>query len=372
MRPVGETDTLCTMARMKMNPPPATGRATRGQSPHVRDDPERSGPKGDIVLYTAESGKTEIAVTMEEETVWLSQKQMAALFKKGVNTINFHIKNIFKERELEQKSVIRNYRITASDGKTYETTFYNLDVIISVGYRVKSKRGTLFRQWALRVLRDHLVRGYTINERRLKDQKELRLQELAQAIALLQNTMYRQELTRNEALGLLHVITDYARSWVLLEQYDRRALTMPERGTRIAHPLRDEDAQQAIKQLRGELIKKKGAGDLFGVERGQGLKAILGNLEQTFAGRHLYRTVEEKAAHLLYFVIKDHPFVDGNKRIGAFLFVLYLSRNNRLRKSNGDRRINDNALVALALLIAESKPQEKDSMIALITNLLHS
>ncbi len=327
---------------------------------------------GEIVLYTADNGQTKLDVTLEEETVWLSQKQLAELFQKRVPTINVHIRNIFKERELERKSVIRKFLITASDGKTYETMFYNLDVIISVGYRVKSKRGTLFRQWALKVLRDHIVKGFTINEKRLKEQKEVRLKELEKAISLLQNTMYRQELTRGEAVGLLHVITDYARSWVLLEQYDQKALTLPERGTRVAHPISYEEATRAIEKLREELRKKKEAGDVFGVERDKGLQSILGNLEQTFDGQHLYGTVEEKAAHLLYFVIKDHPFVDGNKRIGSLLFILYLSQNNRLHMSSGERRINDNALVALALLVAESKPQEKDIMIALIANLLHS
>ncbi|MBI1934702.1 virulence protein RhuM/Fic/DOC family protein [Candidatus Peregrinibacteria bacterium] len=326
---------------------------------------------GEIVLYTADNGQTKLDVTLEGETVWLSQKQMSELFQKSIPTINEHIKNIFKERELEQKSVIRKFRITASDGKIYETTFYNLDVIISVGYRVKSKRGTLFRQWALKVLHDHIVKGFTINEKRLKEQKEVRLKELEKAISLLQSTMYRQELTRGEAVGLLHVITDYARSWVLLEKYDQRTLTIPERGTRIAHPLSYEEATRAMEKLRGELMKKKEAGDIFGVELDKGLHSILANLEQTFGGQHLYGTVEEKAAHLLYFVIKDHPFVDGNKRIGSLLFILYLSQNNRLHMSNGERRINDNALVALALLVAESKPQEKDIIIALIANLLH-
>jgi len=329
-------------------------------------------PTGEIVLYTADNGQTKLDVTLEEETVWLSQKQMAELFQKGVPAINEHIQNIFKERELERKSVIRNFRITASDGKTYETMFYNLDVIISVGYRVKSKHGTLFRQWAMKVLRDHIVKGFTINEKRLKEQKEVRLKELERAISLLQSTMYRQELTRGEAVGLLHVITDYARSWLLLEQYDQKSLALPERGTRIMHPLSYDEATRALEKLREELIKKKEAGDVFGVERDKGLQSILGNLEQTFDGQHLYGTVEEKAAHLLYFVIKDHPFVDGNKRIGSLLFILYLSQNNRLHMSNGERRINDNALVALALLVAESKPQEKDIMIALIANLLHS
>jgi prophage maintenance system killer protein len=343
---------VASMAQKKRNPLPAR--------------------TGEIVLYTADNGQTKLDVTLEEETVWLSQKQMSELFQKNVRTINEHILNIFKERELERKSVIRKFRITASDGKTYETNFYNLDVIISVGYRVKSKRGTLFRQWALKVLRDHIVKGFTMNEKRLKEQKKIRLKELEQAISLLQSTMYRQELTRGEAVGLLHIITDYARSWVLLEQYDHKSLTMPERGTRVSHPLSYEETTRVIEKLREELMKKKKTGDVFGVERDMGMHSILANLEQTFDGQHLYRTVEEKAAHLLYFVIKDHPFVDGNKRIGSLLFILYLSQNNRLYIKNGERRINDNALVALALLVAESRPQEKDIMIALIANLLHS
>ena len=325
-----------------------------------------------IILYQSENGQAKINVHFEGDTAWLTQKLMAELFEVTVPTVNEHLRNIFETAELNEKSVIRNFRITASDGKTYETMFYNLDVIISVGYRVKSKHGTLFRQWAMKVLRDHIVKGFTINEKRLKEQKEVRLKELERAISLLQSTMYRQELTRGEAVGLLHVITDYARSWLLLEQYDQKSLALPERGTRIMHPLSYDEATRALEKLREELIKKKEAGDVFGVERDKGLQSILGNLEQTFDGQHLYGTVEEKAAHLLYFVIKDHPFVDGNKRIGSLLFILYLSQNNRLHMSNGERRINDNALVALALLVAESKPQEKDIMIALIANLLHS
>ncbi|MDD5103971.1 MAG: virulence protein RhuM/Fic/DOC family protein [Candidatus Peribacteraceae bacterium] len=333
---------------------------------------ERQSPSssGEIILYTADNGQTKLDVTLEEETVWLSQKQMSELFQKNVRTINEHILNIFKEGELKRKSVIRKFRITANDGKTYETTFYNLDVIISVGYRVKSKRGTLFRQWALNVLRDHIVQGFTVNERRLRERKEGRLKELGKAISLLQDTMYRQELTRGEAVGLLHVITDYARSWVLLEQFDQKAIAMPEHGTRIAHPLSYQESTHAVEKLREELVKRREAGTVFGVERERGLQSILANLEQTFGGQHLYRTVEEKAAHLLYFVIKDHPFVDGNKRIGSLLFILYLSRNNRLLRSTGERRVSDNALVAVALLVAESKPQEKEIMIALIANLL--
>jgi hypothetical protein len=314
-----------------------------------------------IVIYQSPDGTTLIDVRLEAETVWLTQKQMAELFDKDVRTVNEHIRNIFKEAELEEKSVIRKFRITASDGKTYETSHYNLDVIISVGYRVKSHRGTQFRQWATNVLRDHLVQGFTVNQTRLAEKG---ISEMQQAVELLARTLDRQALITGIGKDVLSVIVGYAKTWRLLLQYDEDTLLIPA-GCQPARGVLEYDfARQAIFELKQELKGRGDATDLFGSERGDALAAILGNIEQTMFGETLYKSREEKAAHLLYFVIKDHPFLDGNKRIGSFLFLLYN------RQEEIPEIISENTLTALALLIAESEPANKDLMIRLVVNLL--
>ena len=323
--------------------------------------------KGEIIIYKTKDGKTSLDVKLEKETVWLSQKQMAELFNKDVRTVNEHIKNVFKEAELEENSVIRDFRITASDGKQYDTNFYNLDMIISIGYRVKSKQGTQFRIWAIQVLKDHIIKGYTINSKRLP---EVNFKELEQALVLVKGTLNNKELSSDEATGLLKVITDYANSWVLLQQYDSNKLEEPKKKHKPKYIINYEKAIEAISKLKSDLKSKKEASDLFGNQRDKSFEGIVANLYQTFGGEELYPSIEDKAAHLLYFIIKDHPFTDGNKRIGAFLFILFLSNNGYLFKANGERKINDNALVALALLIAESNPKQKDVMIKLIMNFI--
>ena len=323
--------------------------------------------KGEIILYQTKGGKSSLEVKLEQETVWLTQKQIAELFEKDIRTINEHIKNIFKEGELRENSVIRKFRITASDGKKYDTNFYNLDVIISVGYRVKSNQGTQFRIWANQVLKDHIIKGYTINPKRLP---EVNFKELEQALILIKGTLHTKKLTSDEATGLLKVITDYANSWVLLQKYDKNQLEEPKKKHKAKYTVTYEKALGAISKLKADLKSKKEASDLFGNQRDKSFEGIIANLYQTFGGEKLYPGIEDKAAHLLYFIIKDHPFTDGNKRIGAFLFILFLSNNRYLFKSNGERKINDNALVALALLIAESNPKQKNIMIKLIMNFL--
>ncbi len=314
-----------------------------------------------IVIYQSADGTTLIDVRLEAETVWLTQKQMAELFDKDVRTVNEHIRNIFKEGELAENTVIRKFRITASDGKSYETSHYNLDVIISVGYRVKSHRGTQFRQWATKILRDHLVQGFTVNQTRLAERG---ISEMQQAVELLARTLDHQALITGIGKDVLSVIVGYARTWRLLLQYDENALALPA-GCQPARGMLGYDfAMQAIAELKRELMRKGEASGLFGAQQGNALAAILGNIEQTMFGKPLYNTREEKAAHLLYFVIKDHPFVDGNKRIGSFLFLIY----NRQEGISGV--INENTLTALALLIAESEPANKDLMIRLVVNLL--
>ena len=323
--------------------------------------------KGEIVIYKTKDGKTSLDVKLEEETIWLTQKQMAELFGKNRVTITEHIQNVFKEGELEEKSVCREFRHTAKDGKSYTAQYYSLDVTISVGYRVKSKQGTQFRIWANQVLKDHIIKGYTLNPKRLP---ETNLKELEQALVLIKSTLNNKQLTSDEATGLLKVITDYANSWILLQQYDSNKLEEPKKKHKPKYIINYEKAIEAISKLKSDLKSKKEASDLFGNQRDKSFHGIIGNLYQTFGGDELYPSIEDKAAHLLYFIIKDHPFTDGNKRIGAFLFILFLSNNGYLFKANGERKINDNALVALALLIAESNPKQKDTMIRLIMNFI--
>ncbi len=327
-------------------------------------------PKGAIVIYKEKSGKAQFKVKLEQETVWLTQKQMAELFNKDIRTINEHINNIFAEQELPRGSVIRKFRTTATDGKKYLTNFYNLDVIISVGYRIKSKQGTQFRIWATKVLRNHIIKGYTVNQKRLKQQRRVRLSELQRTIVLLQGVVQRRNLESNETVGLLKVITDYANTWALLESYDKNLFKIDKTTKRKAKSFNIIETGNFISELKKNLAKKREASRFFGVERDDGLVGILGNLNQAIAGKAVYKSIEEKAAHLLYFVIKDRVFIDGNKRIAAFLFVLFLARNDCLFNKKGEKKINDNALASLALLIAESKAQDKDIMVALIINLL--
>ena len=319
-----------------------------------------------ILIYKTETGQYAVEVLLDGDTVWLTQKQIAELFDKGRTTITEHIQNIFKEGELDEKSVCRDFRHTGTDGKEYQVKYYNLDVIISIGYRVKSLRGTQFRIWATRTLKDHLLKGYTINQKRLA---ETGVKELESALQFIKQASSRRQLTNDEAQGLLDIIAKYAKSWLLLKSYDEDNL--PDiKGQTPKFSLTHEYALNSIRELKKTLAAKDEASNLFGNEREHGLEAILGNLEQSFGGQELYPTLEEKAAHLLYFIIKDHPFSDGNKRIGSLLFIHYLDKNNHLYKTNGEMLINDNALVALALLIAESEPKNKDLMIALIKNLL--
>jgi death-on-curing family protein len=327
--------------------------------------------KQKIIIYKSKTGP-KLEVSLKNDTVWLTQKQMANLFDKNVRTVNEHVVNIFKEDELKENSVVRKFRITASDGKKYNTNIYNLDVIISVGYRVKSLRGTEFRIWATKTLRKYITDGIVLNEKRLKDRQLDNLSQLEGAIKLLQQTIQRRKLKSNESKALLSLITDYTNSWILLQKYDEDKLKVEKvtkkKGVRLVY----EDVYKEVLVLKKNLIKKKQATSLFAQERDHGLDAILGNIYQTFGGKDLYSSLEEKAAHLLYFVIKDHPFSDGNKRTASFLFILFLMKNNCLYNKKGEKKINDNALVALALLVAESDPKQKDLMVRLIVNLINN
>lgn len=320
-----------------------------------------------IVIYKTEDGQTKIDVQFENETVWLTQKLMGELFEVSVPTINEHLKNIFLSKELDKTSVIRNFRITASDGKEYETKHYNLDTIIALGYRVNSKRATQFRIWATKILKQYLVKGYAINEKRLLEAKN-KFHELQEAILFLQKQS-QKELLKGQETEILSLLTDYSKTFSMLEQYDKGVLK-DAKGQKTKFKLNYENCEQIIAELKKELIVKKEAGDLFGQGRGGSFEGIIKGLYQTFAQEELYPTIEEKAAHLLYFMIKDHPFSDGNKRSASFLFVYFLDKADSLFKKSGERKINDNALTALALLIAESHPKEKEIMIKIIKNLI--
>ncbi len=315
----------------------------------------------EIVIYTAKDGHIELEVSLAEETVWVTQKQLAELFDKNIRTISEHINNIFQEAELEESSVVRNFRITAADGKSYEAKHYNLDVAISVGYRVRSKQGTAFRQWATTTLKDHLIRGYTIHKPRLAEQG---LHELQQTVELLQKTLVHRELVNELGSEAIQLILSYAKTWSLLLAYDEDRLNLPKQTRLSSFQLNYETAANAITTLKQDLIARKEATPLFGSEHDHGLESILNNVEQTFDGKALYGSAEEKAAHLLYFIIKDHPFTDGNKRIGCLIFLIYLKAQHLPIK------LNDNGLVALALLIAESNPSQKDILVRLVVNLL--
>jgi len=324
------------------------------------------GSKGQIVIYCAKGNNIQLEVTLEEETVWLSQKQMADLFTKDIRTINEHIQNIFKEKELKKNSVIRNFRITAADGKRYETNFYNLDVIISVGYRIKSLNGTRFRIWATNVLKRYLIDGYALNEKRLKEQA-LKLQTLQRAVKLIGSMKDRKQLEYKEAMGLLEVISDYNYALSLLDDYDYKRLKIGQTSKKESFVLSYESAMEAVNELK----KKFGGSGFFGVERDKSFKSSVLSIYQTFDGNDLYPSVEEKAANLVYFIVKNHSFVDGNKRIAASIFLWFLDKNCILYKEDGSKRIADNALVALTLMIAESKSGERDIIVTLVVNLIN-
>jgi len=327
-----------------------------------------------IEIYQTKDKRTAIEVKFEDETVWLTQQQMADLFKLSKQNISLHLNNCYREKELSKMATVKQSLTVQKEGNrmvSRKIDYYNLDVIISVGYRVKSKRGTQFRQWATQKLKDFLVKGYTLNEKRLQQMK-LNMQQLEQAIKLIQQTGTAGELSATEAKGLLEIITNYTQSFLLLNQFDSNNLPEERLNRNITYEIEYDEAAKAISELKKQLIKKKEASALFGKERDRGFESLLNSVVQTFGGKYLYKSIEEQAAHLLYFVIKNHPFTDGNKRIGAFLFVWFLEKNKHRFKQSGELKINDNALVALALLVAQSNPGDKEIMIKLVVNLIRN
>ncbi len=322
-----------------------------------------------IEIYQSDDGQTQIQIRLEKDTIWLSQAQIAELFEKDSDTIGLHLRNIYNSDELEKSATTEDSSVVRQEGKRQvrrKIKFYNLDAIISVGYRINSKKGTRFRIWATQRLKEYLVKGYSINQQRF----EQNAVELQQAMALIRKAAQSPSMATDMGRGLVDILSRYTQTFLWLQQYDEGLLEEPEgqTGGRLATP---EDATADLIQLKKQLKAKGEASDLFAnPSRADNLAAIFGNLDQSAFGEPAYPTIESKAAHLLYFVVKNHPFTDGNKRSGAFLFVDFLHRNGCLLSENGQPVINDTGLAALTLLVAESDPKQKDTLIKLIMNLL--
>lgn len=318
--------------------------------------------KGEIILYNTPDGQTNIEVRLVNETVWLTQAQMAELFQKDQSVIARHITNVFKEGELDRESNMQIVHNTLSKYKP--TSLYNLDVIISVGYRVKSKRGTDFRIWARGILKQYLVKGYAVNERMRHEQ----ISELRQLVSMLGRTIQNQPLiSTDETNALFEVVTDYTYALDTLDNYDYQRLTISQTTQEELFHATYENAMEEIVKLRHRF----GGSTLFGNEKDDSFKSSIGQIYQTFGGEELYPSVEEKAATLLYLVTKNHSFSDGNKRIAATLFLWFLNENRILYRPDGSKRLPDNTLVALTLMIAESIPDEKDIMVKVVVNLIN-
>ena len=318
-----------------------------------------------IEIYQTEDGQMQVNVRFEQETVWLNRHHLSQLFGRDVKTIGKHINNVFQEGELQKDAVVANFATTASDGKRYQVDHYNLDVIISVGYRVKSRQGTHFRIWATARLNEILVQGYSLNQQRF----EQNAQALQHALKLIEKTAKSPELTLEAGRGLTEIVSRYTQTFLWLQRYDEGLLDEP-KGETGGQLVSSDTAMKLLAELKQSLVARGEATDLFARPRAEGLAGIFGNLEQSVFGEPAYPTVESKAAHLLYFVVKNHPFFDGNKRSGAFLFVDFLSRNERLLNTKGEPVINDTGLAALTLLVAESDPKQKETLIRLIMHML--
>ncbi len=317
-----------------------------------------------IEIYQTADGQTQVEVRFGQETVWLSQAQMVALFGRDQSVISRHIGNAVEEGEISEKSNMQKMHIASADRPV---TFYDLETVISVGYRIKSPQGVAFRRWATARLKDYLLKGYALNQSRLQQNAA----ELEQAVALIRKTAASPELTVESGRGLVDIIGRYAQTFLWLQQYDEGLLSEPKAQAGGTLPTVGE-ALAALAQFKQQLIARGEATELFARERDGGLEALLGNLEQTVFGEPAYPSIESKAAHLLYFVVKNHPFSDGNKRSGAFLFADFLHRNGRLFNTHGEAVINDTGLAALTLLVAESDPKQKDTLIRLIMHMLQA
>ncbi len=325
--------------------------------------------KGEIIIYQTEDGQASLEVKLIEETVWLNLNQMAELFKRDKSVVSRHISNIFKTEELSKEATVAKYATVQMEGGrkiTRNIEHYTLDVMISLGYRVNSLRGTQFRIWANKILKDYLVKGYALNEKRLQAQIE-KYEALKQSIKLIDNIIDRKLLSTSESEGLLKVIGDFSYALDTLDRYDYGKLELAHISDRAAKRISYEEAKGAIKIMQGRLSDST----LFGREKDNSFSSSLNTIYQTFDGKDLCPSIEEKAAHLLYFIVKNHSFVDGNKRIAAAIFTWFLERNGLLYKSDGTKRLADNALVALTLMIAMSDPKEKDIITKIVVNLIN-
>jgi len=322
-----------------------------------------------IQIYQSEDGHLELKIAFDHETVWLTQVQMAELFDTSADNISLHLKNIYASQELDEQATAEDFSVVRQEGQRQvqrKLKHYNLDAIISVGYRVNSTRATQFRMWATRTLKQHLVQGYTLNQRRLQEQGI----EFDQVVRLLSHTLTHQQLVNPEGEAVLYVISDYARSWSLLQGYDEQSLrALPNKQSGMKS-LKLDEVLKAIDELKKALIAKGEATDLFGRLRDEGLASAIATIEQGFGDEWFYPNIASRAAHLLYFVIKNHPMVDGNKRSASFLFLWYLQINQHFLAKPVAQLINDNTLVALALLVAESKPEQKEIIIRLIEHFI--
>jgi len=320
-----------------------------------------------IVIYQTEDGQTQIDVRLENETVWLTQAQMVELFQTTKQNVSLHLNNLYKEGELQKEGTVKEYLTVQQEGKrrvSRRVKYYDLDVIISVGYRVHSKRGTAFRIWARKIIKDYLVKGYVVNERIRHEQ----IRELRQLVGMLGRTLQNQAvISTDETTALFEVVTDYTYALDTLDNYDYERLAIDKTTKQEKFHATYENAMEAINGLR----EKFGGSTLFGNEKDESFKSSIGQIYQTFGGDELYPSVEEKAAMLLYLVTKNHSFSDGNKRIAATLFLWFLNNNGILYREDGSKRLADNTLVALTLMIAESKTEEKDVMVKVVVNLIN-
>ncbi len=317
----------------------------------------------DIVIY--EDGNLELNVEVSDGVIWLRQAELVKLFDKDQSVISRHINNIFKDKEVDEKSNMQKMHIANSDKPV---KFYSLDIVLAVGYRTNSSKAIKFRQWATKILKEYIINGYVLNKEKLQEKK---LKELNQTIQLIKQGLESRELSTTEAKGFVEIISNYAKSWALLQGYDDQSLEEVTQTKESKFVLDYEEAKEAIAELKKVLITKREATELFGQEKAGEFKGNLLNIYQSFGGLDLLPSLEAKAANLLYYVIKGHPFNDGNKRIGAYLFVLFLHKNGILNKPNGEPKINDNTLVSVALLVAQSHPDQKEIIIKLVMNMLY-
>lgn len=329
--------------------------------------------KGEIIIYQPADNSPALEIRLDQETVWLSLNQISTLFGRDKSVISRHIRNIYQTQELSRKATVAKYATVQTEGDRQverQIEYYNLDLIISVGYRVNSKLGTQFRIWATNVLKQHIIQGYTINEKRLKEARD-NFRKLKDSVEVFQRVVENRTLTDAEAKGIVQVIRDYAHALDTLDSYDRQSLTVQNVNTNERFTLDYEKAKTALQELINAESGKPDRGNLYGKERGKIMQGIIASVYQTVGGEDAYPSIEEKAAHLLYFLIKNHPFIDGNKRIAGAMFLWFLEQNRWLYHPDGSKRIADNALTALCLMVAQSDPKEKDLIVKVIINLIN-